>query len=70
MPGPSAPFGIRVRRLRNRLGWTAVHLAHLAGIGHNSLSKIERGKKIKAEVTKRLELFLDSQLPGALDKIQ
>jgi transcriptional regulator with XRE-family HTH domain len=38
-------FGFRVKRLRNKRGWTQVVMAERVGIDRSYLSDIERGKK-------------------------
>jgi transcriptional regulator with XRE-family HTH domain len=41
----TAKFGVRLRRLRNRRGWTQVEMAENLGIDRSYISDMERGKK-------------------------
>jgi transcriptional regulator with XRE-family HTH domain len=44
-PNITARFGIRLRQLREKRGWTQVVMADTVGIDRNYISDIERGKK-------------------------
>jgi transcriptional regulator with XRE-family HTH domain len=38
-------FGERIRKLRERRGWSQVEMAHLFGIDRSHISDLEHGKK-------------------------
>jgi transcriptional regulator with XRE-family HTH domain len=41
----AARFGQRIRKLREKRGWSQVEMAHRFGIDRGHLSDLERGKK-------------------------
>jgi transcriptional regulator with XRE-family HTH domain len=41
----SRRFGIRLKQLRNKQGWTQVYMAEHAGIDRSYISDMENGKK-------------------------
>lgn len=41
----AARFGLRIRQLREKKGWTQVEMAHRFGIDRGHISDMERGKK-------------------------
>lgn len=48
---PRSPFGQRVRKLRQRKGFTLEKLAELSGLHETYLGEIERGKRNPALVS-------------------
>jgi transcriptional regulator with XRE-family HTH domain len=44
-PNITARFGLRLRQLREKQGWTQVVMAEKVGIDRSYISDMERGKK-------------------------
>jgi transcriptional regulator with XRE-family HTH domain len=44
-PNITAKFGLRLRQLREKQGWTQVVMAEKVGIDRSYISDMERGKK-------------------------
>lgn len=45
MPDIRARFGLRLRKLRKKKGWTQVELADYLGLRRTYVSDLERGKR-------------------------
>ncbi len=57
-------YGVRLRRLRERLAWTQDHLAELAGIRRETLARIEGGRRPSAQALTSLHAVLSRRVQG------